>query len=475
MIMKKYYIPLILALVISASGCRKTENIDFQFNKDLDYVPTELDYWLSGNFTNPYNMEIVYRFDRYKMGELKQNLSPAKEEKVKEQMEMIRNGFILPFEKAAGSVFSKTYFPKEWVLSGSYAVTSDGRILALSSGGRSITIYEVNTADTTNAEVTRAKLKTVHHEYAHTLTQILRIPREFESISEANYSADWRSTFTYPDAVNDAQGFVSRYSRANVMEDFAETAGFLLVYGQLWYDTRAGKIPSSGYDIMKKKEAALVKFYRDSYGVDFRRVQREMAQAMYGRFNDKQKQSFAYWFFDQGTFNYTLPYNTAVSSGDLKIKVNNFIAKAPLAANTQFDKYVVKDLNFLFTPGALIPNSSAKQGDLIIRVGYQRNTAPVAYADYTFKYLTNPAANTVKFDKSTQGTDVNQNANAKLFMTPFMDEIASYFTNGNFVPEWSIDSPSRTRLDEFFFDFGGFYKEGNRSSYINFPLQRARK
>lgn len=468
MIMKRFYIPLCLLLTLGVMSCRKEEKIDFKFNDELNYVSTELDNWLAKNFTDTYNMDVVYRFDRYKIGELKPNLMPAKEEKVKEQMEMVLKGFLLPFQTAGGVPFVKTYAPKEWVLSGSFNVTSDGRILATSGGGRNITIYEVNSLEINNPDIVRPKLKTVHHEFSHTLTQIKRLPIEFEKISEGNYSEGWRSSSLYPDALNDAQGFVSRYARSSVMEDFAETAGFLLAEGQLWYDTKAGRVPSTGYDILKKKEATLVKYYKDNYGVDFRKLQREVALAMYNDFNDKKKQSFEYWFFDQGTFNRSLSFNTASVSADVKSAVDKF--KAAVLAYSPSAKYVVQDLTFTFTPTTNNPAT----GNLVVSVPYRSGTTPIVFADYNFTYVQDPVTHKITFTKSAQGTGANY-TNATFFMPFFTTHITSYLTSGNFIQDWSLDKPSLTRRDEGFFDTGGFYKESDRSSYLNFQLLRVRK
>lgn len=468
MIMKKYYLPLSLALLVSVTGCRKEENIDFKFDTELDYVPTELDHWLTKNFTDPYNMEVVYRFDRYKMGELNVNLSPPKEEKVIEQMEMIRNGFILPFEKAAGITFSKNNFPKEWVLSGSYHLDPNNgeRILATSAGGRNITIHEVNSADTTNAEVTRRKLKTVHHEFAHTLTQVIRIPREFEMISEANYSASWANSSIWPEAKNLEQGFVTRYARASVMEDFAETVGHLIVYGQLWYDARAGSMPKSGYDILKQKEAIVVKFYRDNYNIDFRMLQREMAHSMFTRFNDVFMQSFKYWFFDQGAFNRTLGISTATYGTGFADSYQDFKTRVGTISSV-FGKWAINDMNFVFAP------TTPTSGGLTVKVTAKEGSRPVVNLDFTFTYVID-VNHRVRFTKINQPTG-SQDWNLHYLMPHFLPSISKYLTDNSFAMDWSLANPTLTRRDEGFFKNGGFYKGNDRTDYINFQLKALEK
>lgn len=455
MIMKKNYLFICLALLMSVTACRKEENIDFKFDKELDYVETELDRWLTKNYTDPYNMEIVYRFDRYKMGDLNVNLSPAKEEKVMEQMQMITDGFILPFQTAGGVPFAKTYLPKEWVLSGSFHINTvtKERILATSSGGRNITIYEVNTVDANDIDVTKRKLKTVHHEFAHTLTQIIRIPREFESISEANYSASWNNSSVWPDAKNDEQGFVSRYARSSVMEDFAETVGFLMVYGQTWYDAKANAMPKSGYDIMKAKEAVVVKFYRDNYGIDFRKVQQEISTYLKSKI---KKESFKPKFFNQSLSVRTLDVSKGVLGSGFSAALQSFKDRLMVA---QYGPYVYTNMKFKFKPITI------NSGELEIEVS---TTNKGAYP-YTFEYVIDPATDKITFTKLIQTTG-GQYANHTIMMKEFMPTISNYLTSSAFMMDWSLSKPLLTYTDEGYYNFGGFYKEGNKSDFIDFEV-----
>ncbi|MBC9909152.1 substrate import-associated zinc metallohydrolase lipoprotein [Chitinophaga varians] len=464
--MKIFCITFSFLLMVAVTGCRKEEKVDFEFNRELDYMPTELDNWLTTAFTDPYNIEVVYRFDRYK-GAVDQNLVPAGEDKVKEQMRMVLNGYLMPYEIAGGRTFIKRFAPKEWVLFGSYSIQSDGsRVLATSGGGRNITLYEVNAINSADPEAVRPRLKTIHHEFTHTLSQIQRLPLEFENISRADYTESWRNATLYPDKDNDSLGFVSRYARANVMEDFAETAGFLLANGQLWYDNKAGKVPKSGYDILKKKESAVVNYFRDQFGVDFRKLQREVAFSMYNDFNDKNSQTFEYWFFNQGLFDRSLGYNTANVSPDVKNAVDNF--KAAVNAYSASARYVVQDLTYIFTP------ANATAGTLVVSVPFRSGTSPIIYADYNFTYTQDPVTHSINFVKAAQGTGPNY-TNANFFMASFMTNISGYLTGSSFRTDWSVNKPDLSRRDEAFFNSGGFYKAGDRTSYLNFQLLKVRK
>jgi substrate import-associated zinc metallohydrolase lipoprotein len=445
--MKRFHIMLSLLLLLAVAGCKKDEKIDFKFNKNLEFVPSDLDNWLTAAFTDTYNMAVEYRFDRYK-GFIDRNHMPASEDKVRDQMEMVLKAYITPYHIAGGTTFVKTYLPKEWMLFGSMSIGIDGRTLATSGGGRNVTLYEVNYVNLTDPLAVRNRVKTIHHEFAHTLNQIVRMPVEFERISDGDYTPGWQNSFVYPDAQNRELGFVSRYARSSVVEDFAEVAGFLLSSGQLWYDNLALNSPKSGYDIMKRKEAAVVSYYRDAFGVDFRKVQREVAYAMHKDFNDNTFQSFENWFFKEGLFNTTLSTNQGAISPAVSMIMANFKAAAPTTKG---------ELIFMFTR----PAANATTGSLVVRVPHTGGNA-----DYNFSYTYDANTHLISFAKKTGDPGTNPVA----VTTAFTTHITSYLTASGFVMDWSLDKPGATRRDESFLSSAGFYKVGDKANYINFNL-----
>ncbi|UKJ09249.1 substrate import-associated zinc metallohydrolase lipoprotein [Solitalea lacus] len=461
--MKRFHIIFSLLVILAVAGCKKDEIVDFKFNKDLDYTPTDFDKWLTENFLDPANIEVVYRYDRYK-DDVYMNLTPPTEAKAKEQMIQVLDLYLMPYQNAAGKIFISKYAPKQWVLSGSwhYDPNDGSRILGISTGGRNITLYEVNTINSTDIDGLKARLKTIHHEFSHTLTQVQLFPEEFQNISLTDYVSDWRSTFYHPDKENDSLGFISRYSRSSFIEDFAETAGFLISHGQLWYDNKAKNCPKNGYDKLKRKEAAVVNFWRDKFGVDFRKLQREVAYSLYNNYNDKSSQSLEYWLLNQGLFVKDLSLNTAAYSSDIRTRVEAF--KAAVLAYSTVSKYTVQDLVFMFNPTG---------NSLIVRVPYKSGTAPVSNADYNFTYSLDPVTHKITFTKAAQGTGATY-TNANMFMTSFMANISNYLTSSTFIMDWSIGK-GLTRRDEGYFTSGGIYRDGELNSYINFPLVKITK
>lgn len=457
---------LILSLLVILTllyGCKKEENINFEFDNSQDFVPTALDEWLNTNFLNPYNIEVVYRYDRYK-GNIERNITPVREDKVKGQMLVVLDGFLKPYDDVAGTTFIKTFTPKEWVLFGSTSYNDDGSmILGTAAGGRNVTLYEVNALDNTDANQVRRRLRTIHHEFTHILQQNKTMPLDFEGISEGDYFDDWTNTTLNPQNLSDSLGFVSRYARSQYFEDFAETAAHLLMEGQLWYDHHAKKYNKTTYDRLKKKETSVVKYFRDSHNIDFRKLQRELQSIMYEEFNDKKSQSLGNWLLNNQLFS-ALSYNNATVSADLKTAVEVF--KQAVYNYHSTNRYQVQDIQFMF-------NSTNKT--LIVRASFKgtggSNTTTVYEADYNFAYSYNSSTQKVTFTKAAQGEGSRYN-NANLFMEPFMDNISAYLTSSPFMLDWSLTNPQLTRRDEGYNNTGGFYKENDRNSFINFVLER---
>lgn len=452
----------LFVLLATLYGCKKEENINFEFDNSQEFVPTELDDWLNKTFLNPYNIEVVYRYDRYK-GNIERNITPVREDKVRGQMLVVLDGFLKPYDDVAGTTFIKTFTPKEWVLFGSTSYNNDGSmILGTASGARNVTLYEVNALDNMDAEQVRRRLRTIHHEFTHILQQNKTMPLDFEGISEGDYFDDWTNTTLNPQALSDSLGFVSRYARSQYFEDFAETAAHLLVQGQLWYDRHAIRYNATTYNRLKRKETSVVNYFRDSHNIDFRKLQRELQYVMYEDYNDKIFQSLGYWFFTESLFQNTVYYNTATASSDLESSVDIF--KEAVYNYHSTNRYTVQDIQFMFNPS---------NNTLVIRVPFRgtagSNTTTVYNADYNFGYNYNSATQKISFTKTAQG-EGGTYSNANLFMGSFMDNISVYLTSSPFILDWSLAEPQMTRRDEGFNSTGGFYKESDRNSFLNFSL-----
>lgn len=279
--MKKINYILILSVLLSSfflSSCEKEEdlNVDFsKYNAD-DYVKGPLDDWLSKEFLDPYNISVEYRWQRY-LSPLNKDIVPPKEEKVQPAMEAIRDIWIKPYMEVGGAAFFKPIAPKQIVLVGSPEYNDNGTItLGTAEGGRKVYLTVINDFDKENGSAVKRMMRTVHHEFAHIINQVVSIPPEFATISP-EFTANWTS-----ESAEDAKalGFISQYARMNPGEDFAEMISHLLIEGQFWFDEYVASSPASAQVRLRSKEQIVVDYFNLSFGIDFRQLQENVQQKL---------------------------------------------------------------------------------------------------------------------------------------------------------------------------------------------------
>jgi substrate import-associated zinc metallohydrolase lipoprotein len=229
------------------------------------WVKSELDEWLYQEFVIPYNMEIKYKWDPYEVN-LQKMFVPVEESKVKDLMTAVKKIWVMPYENKAGSRFIKILAPKRYVLVGTPEYNGTSQTLGYAEGGNKITILDVNTFDKTSAANVRSRLKTVEHEFAHTLHQTVLYPEEFTTISYDAYTGNWNTT---PDAEFPSYGFVSKYARANSDEDFAETVSYIIMNGRAAFNSYVASAGTIGGTRLRAKEAIIVNYFKQVWNIDF--------------------------------------------------------------------------------------------------------------------------------------------------------------------------------------------------------------
>ncbi len=276
-----YTLTLLLASCVIIVSCSKDElNYDAKIEGLGGEVwePTAIDNWLTDNYVKPYNVEVKYKWDQFEI-DLNAMLVPPKEEKIIPVMSMIKDIWISPYETLAGSTFIKVLCPKKYVLVGSPRYNSSGTItLGEAEGGRKITIYRINRFESGDIELIQSIMKTVHHEFAHTMHQTKLYPQEYMNITPGGYTSSWNNV---SDETALKLGYISSYACASPDEDFAEMIARILIYGRKSFEERvamANKIwndPALNAGLtynpgaaLKQKEAIIITYLKDVWGVN---------------------------------------------------------------------------------------------------------------------------------------------------------------------------------------------------------------
>ena len=277
---------LILALALCCSfvmiSCNKEDNLSMSTEiVGLGGETTEqneIDEWLYENYVKPYNIEVKYKWDQFEL-DLTATLVPPKEEVVIPLMSAIKKIWIEPYEAVAGSTFIKNLCPKKYVLVGSPRYNSSGTITTgEAEGGRKITIFRVNWYENSDKELLQTMVKTVHHEFAHTMHQTTMFPEEYMNITPGVYTSSWNNV-SADEAMRN--GCISPYACANPDEDFVEMISRICVYGKANFDNYVAQAsaiyadPAQNegmtYDPgvkLREKETIIVTYLKDVWGID---------------------------------------------------------------------------------------------------------------------------------------------------------------------------------------------------------------
>ncbi|TCC88987.1 hypothetical protein FBD94_10080 [Pedobacter hiemivivus] len=272
----KRLINYIAILCLALASCKKdgplNANMD-NFNID-SFKSGPTDDWLKREYLDPFNIEVLYRWDRYQVS-LAKDLVPPLESKVIPAMETVKSIWLSPYLTVAGKEFIKPYVPKQIVLIGSAEYNNDGTItLGTADAGRRINLFIINSFQKSNTANVEQMMHTIHHEFGHILHQNSPIPEDFPRISP-EYAANWTANVN---TANEAKrlGFVSRYSRSNDNEDFVEMIAFLLVEGQDWFDAYVNTAGDLGKPRLRQKEQMIVNYFKMAYNINFRKLQAEV-------------------------------------------------------------------------------------------------------------------------------------------------------------------------------------------------------
>ncbi|KLT66201.1 substrate import-associated zinc metallohydrolase lipoprotein [Pedobacter sp. BMA] len=440
---------LALAIILTiATSCRKTEDLDVDFNKynlDMPETNTDLDKWLNTNLLDPYNMKVIYRYNRYYYGDAAADVAPLKPENVRPMMQTVSDGYLAPYLKIAGLDFVQRTNPKEWVLYGSAKYQTDGSAIAgTAAGGRRVTLYGLNSFSLAPSFV-NSRLYVIHHEFTHILNQTVAIPIDFEAISGGTYKQPW--TLTSAATAKD-NGFLGSYASGSPTEDYAETTATLLVSGQSYYDNYANTSNATAKSRLKLKESNVVNYFNTAFGIDFRKLQKEVQNYLKNTIKDPSI-SFGYW----------LNRNLYKS---MTINLDNDVTYSTYGISDQFrTAYQTSKANVIGLSGFNLGFGSVKLNftsatAMTMDVNFSQGTTNYV-ATYNFTMSVNDATGAVKFTLSSTAPT----GNAALLLTS-VQPLLTYLNNNNFIADWLPASYNTGTYT----NFGGFYVSGTPANYF---------
>jgi len=276
---------------------------------------TELDKWIRTSYTNPYNIEVIYKWNENAV-DADRYLHPPIIEGIKPALAAVKKIWIDSYSEVAGEDFIKKIAPRQVQLVGGINLNASGTItLGLAEGGKRITFFNTDFVDLKNKASLVRFVSTMQHEYCHILNQTVPFDEEaYQLITPSGYTAQWYNTSTNE---ANALGFITDYARASVVEDFAEIVNTMLSNSAVEYQalldaiekriideavstalasldaaatdetkaaveaaTRVTEAPKAKEVItfLRKKEAIVVEYYKSNFDIDFYKLQEVAAR-----------------------------------------------------------------------------------------------------------------------------------------------------------------------------------------------------
>lgn len=244
-----YFIALGLAASALLTSCAKQEELrpESVIDKPTRNPRTaELDAWIAEHFTKPYNIEVVYRWDR-NLVESASYAYPPEEAQVRQVLSSAERLWLEVYAQtsALGKSFLQGRLPLKMYLFGGKGLDGSGLELLASpkSSALELYVYDVNAFDPNDADRRYALARSLHHQFVRRLTELVPYDRDaFYAISRDRYlsSPDLLVTLMQQDrslkqrfgmrlAAN-REGFATLYAMLSPEADFAETLSSYLCH-----------------------------------------------------------------------------------------------------------------------------------------------------------------------------------------------------------------------------------------------------
>lgn len=278
---------VVLIVSITIFSCKEDELSKESILTIIKQKENAFDKWLKEAYVDPYNVQILYRYDDYETP-LDRYVVPARYEKSIRLAKMIKYLCIESYEKHTPKFFLKKYFPKVIFFIGSNAYDNTGKpLLGLASEGAKMTLFGVNYLDNySKEELVEEHFHTIFHEFSHVLHQTKDYPIEFKKISQEDYVNDsWDDSDTWAKVSSIEKGFISNYSAKEANEDFVELiATYVLSTQEQWeakIEKGKGKDGNSkGYAVLLEKIGIVKSYLKATWDIDIDALRAEVQQRL---------------------------------------------------------------------------------------------------------------------------------------------------------------------------------------------------
>lgn len=264
----------LLTLLGGLSSCKDTDKPDpsvHALKPDLT-EKTAFDKWIRSNYTNAYNVQLLYHMEDIQ-ADRSRNLSPARLENSMKLAKIVLHAWYGAYNEATGSVdFMRRTTPRQLFFIGSAMWNGDGTITqGTAEGGLKVTLFQVNWLKVDDPyDLNKTFFKVMHHEFSHILHQNKIWPDEYNTISTEYSPNAWANRRAMKDYAS--LGFVTAYAGSQPREDIAEVTAALITFTDAEWEAVRKAAGDEGRAKLDKKIAIVKKYMSDTWGIDMDRL-----------------------------------------------------------------------------------------------------------------------------------------------------------------------------------------------------------
>ena len=267
--MKKIKVFILLALALAAVSCSE-EDLDSKSIFDTSSPERNaFETWILNNYTEPYNIDLKYRFEDIE-SDMKYNVTPAAYDKSVALAKLVKYLWIEAYEELVGQEFVATYCPKvlHFVGSPEYEKSGGCMVLGTAEGGLKITLFNVDALQIATIDASTNYFKTIHHEFGHILNQTKPYTTDFKEITGTLYVGDscWDTYKTDASALQ--VGLISRYAGSEDTEDFVELISIYVTRPQEAWDKLLTTAGADGAAIINQKFEIVRNYLQNSWNIN---------------------------------------------------------------------------------------------------------------------------------------------------------------------------------------------------------------
>lgn len=259
-------------------GCDENTKFDDTIFEIKEPKLKEIDKWILSNYVDPYNIEVIYRWEDIE-SDASKNLIPPQLDTIVPFLKVVKRGWIDTYVELCGNEVINPVFPKQILLLGCAGYNQDGtKTLGTAEGGKKVVLYEVDAFDPKDAANIKGYIRVLHHEFTHILTQNKEYSLAYKQITPKSYTSAWKNN---SETTARSLGFVTPYAMSEPDEDVAEMiAEYITNTPEGWDSLINGISNAEGKANVLKKLDIVRTYMEESWKIDINQLRDLVNQAM---------------------------------------------------------------------------------------------------------------------------------------------------------------------------------------------------